>query len=83
MTDETSLQGRTLEHFRVAKRFQNRAFSTAEFKQLYAQCYPSRPKGSMIPSDFRVGGEVKGAEGYPRFLWQERRGLYRFTELHA
>ena len=65
------------EHYEIADSFGGRAFSRSEFKQRYQAAYPTRPPGSMIPSDFCVDLHPKGAETFPKFLRQPRRGWYQ------
>ena len=65
------------EHYEIADSFGGRAFSRSEFKQRYQAAYPTRAPGSMIPSDFCVDLHAKGAETFPKFLRQPRRGWYQ------
>ena len=65
------------EHYEIANSFGGREFSTAEFKQRYRAAYPTRPLGSMLPSDFCVDLCPKDAESFAKFLRQPRRGWYQ------
>jgi len=67
------------EHREIANGFGGREFSLLEFKQCYHRAYPTRPLGSMIPSDYCVNLNPEGAEDFPKFLRWLARGRYELT----
>lgn len=58
-------------------------FTRAEFVKAYSVRFPTRPQGSIIPSDYVVGSYPKGAENHAKFLESDgrtgRRYTYRFV----
>jgi hypothetical protein len=76
---------RETEHYDIACRLGNRAFTRSEFKNLYRQVYPERKLGSMLPADYCVIGpghprHAKGTEDYPKVLRWIGRGCYQLIE---
>jgi hypothetical protein len=70
------LNPRDREHFEVARSLSSN-FTAAEFKERYADIYPARAAGSIIPSDYAFNRENKGNHLYPRFL--EWHGGHRYS----
>ena len=74
------MNDRELEHYLVAKSFTSGKITRTEFIKQYQKEYPSRPIGSIIPSDYCENLNPIGAEAYPRFLTWIARGCYQFIK---
>ncbi|WP_108837942.1 HNH endonuclease [Tateyamaria sp. Alg231-49] len=72
---------RDLEHHEVARILGN--FSTAEFAAKYAQMYPERAPGSVLPGDYAYNNRQQARNNYPSFLEVIGRASYRFVGLSA
>ena len=70
------------EHHEVARSFGDDVFNTAQFIVRYRAMYPSRVRGSMLPSDYCLNRDNKGNVNHPRFLEWNLRDGYRFVGLH-
>ena len=67
---------REKEHHDIAHSFGGRQFTRSEFMKRYGDKYPDRKLGSMLPSDYCVNLNPKGAGGFPKFLRWLARGRY-------
>jgi len=76
LNQEEIVTEREKEHRDIADSFGGRPFTRSEFKQRYRDRYPGRKPGAMIPSDYCVNLNPKGAEGFTKFLRWLKRGWY-------
>ena len=70
---------REKEHREIAETFGAQPFTRSEFMERYSDKYPDRKTGAMIPSDYCVNLNPKGAEDFPKFLRWLARGRYEIA----